>query len=129
MACIVFNNLLLIKDIPDNYPDPRYNFFGLMFERDARIYADSEARQRQCNARARYHKEDEEDIDDGGAYEDEPWRLFETTHEEARYEKAQRALRLGVRKREGLEMPCNKNHFVGLFLFIFFFFWNLMINV
>ena len=100
MACVVLYNLLLIEKIPNNDPDPRYNFFGLMFERDTRIYADAEATQRQRNARARYQEEDEEDIDDGGVYEDEPWRLFETTQEEARYEKAQRAL--GIRKREGI---------------------------
>ncbi|KAG0352821.1 hypothetical protein BGX24_007452, partial [Mortierella sp. AD032] len=53
-------------DIPDDDPDPRYNFFGLMFERVSKSYADAEVRQRRRNARARHQEEDEEDIDDGG---------------------------------------------------------------
>jgi hypothetical protein len=59
MACVVLCDLFLIEDIPNNDPDPRYNFLGLMFERDTRIYADAEARRCRCNARARYHEEDE----------------------------------------------------------------------
>ncbi|KAF9538544.1 hypothetical protein EC957_006466 [Mortierella hygrophila] len=68
MACVVLYNLLLIEDIPNDDPDPRYNFFGLMFERDSRSYADAEVRQHRRNARARFQEEDEEDIDDGGVY-------------------------------------------------------------